>query len=140
MLPNSIRNRAILAISLPVILFICVLSVVFYIYSYNRIKKETISHFSNIADLQKGQLEGWLKEREDVVRALAHHCGTIRILEFWEKKNEIKQPERDLCVYLKRLWEEDGYSTFILDKNGIIVCSAFPEFIGESRTLCHYFK
>ncbi len=140
MLPNSIRNRAILAISLPVILFICVLSVVFYIYSYNRIKKETISHFSNIADLQKGQLEGWLKEREDVVRALAHHCGTIRILESWEKKNEIKQPERDLCVYLKRLWEEDGYSTFILDKNGIIVCSAFPEFIGESRTLCHYFK
>ena len=41
--------------------------------------------------------------------------------------------KESLCIYLRKLYEEDGYSTFVLDKDGTIVCSAFKEFIGKSR-------
>lgn len=136
----SIKSRVILAISLPIVLCIFLLSTVFYAYSYKRIKGHAISRLSATADFQKRQLEAWLKEREGVVRALALHCETIRILRSWENKKDINQMQSDLCTYLKRLYKEDGYSTLILDKNGIILCSAFPEFIGKSRAFRYYFK
>jgi len=140
MLPLSIRNRVILSISVPIVLCILVFSLIFYIYSYKSIKKETVSRFSIIADFQKMQLERWLEEREDVVRALALQCGIIKILKELENQNNIEKMKESLCIYLRKLYEEDGYSTFVLDKDGTIVCSAFKEFIGKSRAKRYYFK
>ena len=140
MLPLSIRNRVILSISVPIVLCILVFSLIFYIYSYKSIKKETVSRFSIIADFQKMQLERWLEEREDVVRALALQCGIIKILKDLENQNNIEKMKESLCIYLRKLYEEDGYSTFVLDKDGTIVCSAFKEFIGKSRAKRYYFK
>ena len=140
MLPLSIRNRVILSISVPIVLCILVFSLIFYIYSYKSIKKETVSRFSVIADFQKMQLERWLEEREDVVRALALQCGIIKILKDLENQNNIEKMKESLCIYLRKLYEEDGYSTFVLDKDGTIVCSAFKEFIGKSRKKRYYFK
>ena len=140
MLPLSIRNRVILSISVPIVLCILVFSLIFYIYSYKSIKKETVSRFSVIADFQKMQLERWLEEREDVVRALALQCGIIKILKDLENQNNIEKMKESLCIYLRKLYEEDGYSTFVLDKDGTIVCSAFKEFIGKSRAKRYYFK
>ena len=118
---------------MPIVLCILVFSLIFYIYSYKSIKKETVSRFSVIADFQKMQLERWLEEREDVVRALALQCGIIKILKDLENQNNIEKMKESLCIYLRKLYEEDGYSTFVLDKDGTIVCSAFKEFIGKSR-------
>jgi len=138
--PLSIRNRVILSILMPIVLCILVFSLIFYIYSYKSIKKETVSRFSAIADFQKMQLERWLEEREDVVRALALQCGIIKILKELENQKNIEKMQESLCIYLRKLYEEDGYSTFVLDKNGIIVCSAFKELIGKSRAKRYYFK
>ena len=131
--PLSIRNRVIFSISVPIVLCILVFSLIFYIYSYKSIKKETVSRFSVIADFQKMQLERWLEEREDVVRALALQREIIKILKELENQNNIEKMKESLCIYLRKLYEEDGYSTFVLDKDGTIVCSAFKEFIGKSR-------
>ena len=140
MLPLSIRNRVILSILMPIVLCILVFSLIFYIYSYKRIKRETVSRFSVIADFQKMQLERWLEEREDVVRALAFQREIIKILKELENQKNIEKMQESLCIYLRKLYEEDGYSTFVLDKNGTIVCSAFKEFIGKSRKKRYYFK
>jgi len=138
--PLSIRNRVILSILMPIVLCILVFSLIFYIYSYKRIKRETVSRFSVIADFQKMQLERWLEEREDVVRALAFQREIIKILKELENQKNIEKMQESLCIYLRKLYEEDGYSTFVLDKNGTIVCSAFKEFIGKSRAKRYYFK
>jgi len=138
--PLSIRNRVILSILMPIVLCILVFSLTFYIYSYKSIKKETVSRFSVIADFQKMQLERWLEEREDVVRALAFQREIIKILKELENQKNIEKMQESLCIYLRKLYEEDGYSTFVLDKNGTIVCSAFKEFIGKSRAKRYYFK
>ena len=86
------------------------------------------------------QLERWLEEREDVVRALAFQREIIKILKELENQKNIEKMQESLCIYLRKLYEEDGYSTFVLDKNGTIVCSAFKEFIGKSRAKRYYFK
>ena len=138
--PLSIRNRVILSILMPIVLCILVFSLIFYIYSYKSIKKETVSRFSVIADFQKMQLERWLEEREDVVRALAFQREIIKILKELENQKNIEKMQESLCIYLRKLYEEDGYSTFVLDKDGTIVCSAFKEFIGKSRAKRYYFK
>ena len=138
--PLSIRKRVILSILMPIVLCILVFSLIFYIYSYKSIKKETVSRFSVIADFQKMQLERWLEEREDVVRALAFQREIIKILKELENQKNIEKMQESLCIYLRKLYEEDGYSTFVLDKNGTIVCSAFKEFIGKSRAKRYYFK
>ena len=68
------------------------------------------------------QLERWLEEREDVVRALALQREIIKILKELENQKNIEKMQESLCIYLRKLYEKDGYSTFVLDKNGTIVC------------------
>jgi len=88
-----------------------------------RIQQTAFDDLAAIAELKAGQVESWLRERDDDANEISDRAGFIERAEQWFKKGD-PNAEQFVLARMSTLTRTHGYETVLLRPNGLPIMTS----------------